>query len=66
MDEAGKAAGRGAYVCRNMQCARHAVTQQKLSRALGVTLGEETRKRLEGLISSDLEVPDAKEGGAKN
>lgn len=66
VDEAGKAAGRGAYVCRTMQCARNAVTQQKLSRALGMTIGEETLKRLEGLISSDVERPDAKEEGAKN
>ena len=64
VDPVGKAAGRGAYVCRTAQCARTAVTQHKLSRALGVTVGEEMLERLGALISSD--VPDANEGGKNN
>jgi hypothetical protein len=39
VDPSGKAAGRGAYVCRNERCPDEAVKQKKLSRALGVPVG---------------------------
>lgn len=41
VDPTGKAAGRGAYVCRDERCAQQAVKQKKLARALGVPVGEE-------------------------
>ncbi len=41
VDPTGKAAGRGAYICRNEGCAEQAVRQKKLARALGVPVGEE-------------------------
>ena len=41
VDVTGKAAGRGAYVCRDERCAQRAVKQKKLVRALGVPVGEE-------------------------
>lgn len=41
VDPTGKAAGRGAYVCRDERCAQRAVEQKKLARALGVPVGEE-------------------------
>ncbi|HUU55483.1 MAG TPA: YlxR family protein [Armatimonadota bacterium] len=41
VDAAGKASGRGAYVCRDERCAQQAVKQKKLARALGVPVGEE-------------------------
>jgi predicted RNA-binding protein YlxR (DUF448 family) len=41
VDPTGKAAGRGAYVCRDEQCAQQAVKQKKLARALGVPVGDE-------------------------
>ncbi|MBN1460710.1 MAG: YlxR family protein [Armatimonadetes bacterium] len=66
VDEAGKAPGRGAYVCRSAKCARNAVTQQKLSRALGLAIGEDMLERLGRLISFDVDVPDVKEGCADN
>jgi predicted RNA-binding protein YlxR (DUF448 family) len=41
VDPTGKAAGRGAYVCRRRQCAEQAVTQKRLTRALGVAVGSD-------------------------
>jgi hypothetical protein len=41
VDAKGKAAGRGAYVCRQEHCAEQAVRQKKFARALGVSVGEE-------------------------
>ena len=41
VDPTGKAAGRGAYVCRDERCAEQAVRQKRLARALGVPVGEE-------------------------
>lgn len=41
VDPTGKAAGRGAYVCRDERCAQQAVKQRKLARALGVPVGNE-------------------------
>jgi len=41
VDPTGKAAGRGAYVCRDERCAQQAVKQRKLARALGVPVGDE-------------------------
>ena len=62
IDEVGKAAGRGAYVCRAADCARKAATRQKLSRALGVPVGAETLARLEATVPR--ERSDTDEGGA--
>jgi len=39
VDPMGKAAGRGAYVCRNERCPKEALRQKKLSRALGAPVG---------------------------
>jgi predicted RNA-binding protein YlxR (DUF448 family) len=58
IDEAGKAAGRGGYVCRTAQCACNAVTQQKLSRALGVAVGAETLDRLRAATSCERSDAD--------
>ena len=41
VDASGKAAGRGAYVCRQQRCAELAVKQKKLTRALGAPVGED-------------------------
>ena len=41
LDETGKLAGRGAYLCRNGTCLEKAVTQRKLGRALGVAVDDE-------------------------
>ncbi len=41
VDPSGKSAGRGAYICRNEKCAEQAVKQKKLTRALGVPVGDD-------------------------
>ncbi len=48
VDLTGKAAGRGAYVCRNEHCPAFAVKQKKLSRALGVPVGDDVLERIMG------------------
>lgn len=50
VDPAGKAAGRGAYVCRDERCAQQAVQQKRLARALGVAVGDDVLET----ISSNL------------
>ena len=50
IDPSGKAAGRGAYVCRNERCPELAVKQKKLSRALGVTVGADVLDAIRSLL----------------
>ena len=59
-DESGRAAGRGAYVCRTGDCLDKALTKGALSRALKTTFPQETREALAGsLTTEDIE------GGAR-
>ncbi|MGQ9493850.1 MAG: RNase P modulator RnpM [Anaerolineae bacterium] len=46
IDERGKAAGRGAYLCRNKACWEGAISRQRLDYALKTTLSPEDRERL--------------------
>jgi len=46
VDVTGKAAGRGAYVCRRERCAEQALKQKKLARALAAPAGEEILERI--------------------
>ncbi len=48
MDPTGKKSGRGAYVCRNVDCLRRAIRQKQLERQLQVSLTEDVT---EGLIA---------------
>jgi len=41
LDDTGKLAGRGAYVCRDQRCLEQAVKQNKLGRALGAPIAAE-------------------------
>jgi len=41
LDETGKLAGRGAYVCRDQRCLEQGVKQNKLGRALGAPITAE-------------------------
>lgn len=50
VDETGKSSGRGAYVCRNRECAERAVGQKKLARALGVAVGPDVLECIAGLL----------------
>ena len=52
LDESGRAAGRGAYVCRTSECLDKAITKGALSRALKTPLPTEARTALgEGLTN---------------
>jgi predicted RNA-binding protein YlxR (DUF448 family) len=50
VDPAGKAAGRGAYICRSEACAERAVKQKKLNRALGAPVGEDVLNTIRRLL----------------
>jgi predicted RNA-binding protein YlxR (DUF448 family) len=50
VDPTGKAAGRGAYVCRSEVCAERAVKQKKLNRALGAPVGEDVLDTIRRLL----------------
>ena len=60
VDEKGKLAGRGAYICRNQQCAEQALKQRKLTRALGCPTGEQ----LAAEISKQLQAAPAPRSSA--
>jgi predicted RNA-binding protein YlxR (DUF448 family) len=60
-DESGRAAGRGAYVCRTAECLDNAITKGALSRALKTPLSADARMALgEGLTNLKMI-----EGGAR-
>jgi predicted RNA-binding protein YlxR (DUF448 family) len=46
IDPGGRAAGRGAYVCRAAECIDHAIKKGALTRALGTPLPAELRDAL--------------------
>ena len=52
-DETGRAAGRGAYVCRTGDCLDKALTKGALSRALKTSLPQETREALAGSLNTE-------------
>ncbi len=61
LDESGRAAGRGAYVCRTAECLDQAITKGALSRALKTPLPTDARTALgEGLTNLKMV-----EGGAR-
>lgn len=47
LDFSGKAPGRGAYICPNMECLKKALRSKSLDRSLEVTIPEEVYARLE-------------------
>ena len=54
VDETGKVAGRGAYVCGNERCVEGAVKQKRLARALGVAIGPEVVEELRNQIAAGV------------
>lgn len=46
MDATGRKPGRGAYVCRSVDCLKRAIKQRQLERAFDCPLGEETHQSL--------------------
>ncbi len=53
LDEGGRLAGRGAYVCRDPACRTGALAKGAVARALGLPLTPEVRAALEGTGSGD-------------
>ena len=54
LDLTGKTAGRGAYLCRNVECLNAALKQKRLGRALGVSVKPEIEAEMRQLLN---EVP---------
>ena len=52
-DESGRAAGRGAYVCRTGDCLDKALIKGALSRALKTSLPQEMREALAGSLNTE-------------
>jgi hypothetical protein len=51
LDETGRAAGRGAYVCRTTDCLDKSITKGALSRALKTSLPADLREALAGSLT---------------
>jgi predicted RNA-binding protein YlxR (DUF448 family) len=62
VDPTGRAAGRGAYVCRDQACLDKAIRKGALSRALRTQLSEDQRATLAG--SATAYIANA-EGGSR-
>ena len=62
LDESGRAAGRGAYVCRTAECLDKATRKGALSRALKTPLPDELRTALGVGLTNDTQII---EGGAR-
>lgn len=69
VDNTGKLSGRGAYLCKRESCLEKAAKQKKLTRALGVAVGdevvEELRQRIgEGTALGHRHVEQGKHAGS--
>ena len=62
LDDTGRAAGRGAYVCRSTDCIDKAITKGALSRALRTPLPADLRAALAGSLTT---MNTTIEGGAR-
>jgi len=62
LDESGRAAGRGAYVCRSAECLDKAMSKGALSKALKTPLPTDLREALAGSIEP---MNTTTEGGAR-
>lgn len=51
MDETGKMNGRGAYICKNTECLKHAIQSKGLERSLKTGIPEEVIRLLEKEMS---------------
>jgi hypothetical protein len=61
-DETGRAAGRGAYICRTTDCLDKSITKGALSRALKTSLPADLREALAGSLTN---TTTPIEGGAR-
>ena len=55
MDLRGKAPGRGAYVCRSMDCLRRARKSRALERGFDTAIPQEVYDRLEQELEADID-----------
>jgi predicted RNA-binding protein YlxR (DUF448 family) len=62
LDETGRAAGRGAYLCRTAECIDKAIAKGALTRALKTPLPTDLREALAGSIEP---MNTTTEGGAR-
>ncbi len=58
MDPVGKKPGRGAYVCRNVECLKRAIKQRQLERQLEVQLTAEVTAALQAAMENLPEPED--------
>ena len=56
MDLRGKAPGRGAYVCRNLECLRRAIRSKALERGFGAAIPQEVYDRLLKELEAEPDV----------
>jgi hypothetical protein len=59
IDETGKKAGRGAYLCRRYECWQEALKKERLARALRVRLWEADKEALEAYAEGLLKAESA-------
>lgn len=52
-DSTGRQNGRGAYLCRRLECLKKAEKTRSLERALGVEIPEEVYRKLEQEVTAD-------------
>lgn len=50
VDKTGKAEGRGAYICNNVECLRKAIKSKRLSRSFETEINNEIYESLRGVI----------------
>lgn len=55
MDLRGKAPGRGAYVCRNVECLRRAIKSKALERGFETAIPQEVYDRLQTELEADTD-----------
>lgn len=55
MDLRGKAPGRGAYVCRNVECLRRAIKSRALERGFETAIPQEVYDRLQMELEGDTD-----------
>ena len=56
IDRTGKAAGRGAYVCENIECLKKAEKSHALDRALDTKIEPAVYRQLESQISGEVQA----------
>ena len=55
MDLKGKAPGRGAYLCRNLECLRRAIKSKALERGFETAIPQEVYDRLQTELEADTD-----------